>query len=160
MNFKERETTIRDDSTKKQRASLRGQSVEQLAPLLPGFPYDPTEAHFLGDPVDFVIFGGRSPGVCDQVLFPEVKTGTSSLTSIQRRVRDAIAEGQSRMGGVSSPGLGSRRGEGIIALRLTRLEVGNRTGIVIRYQFIARRRCPTPGVTGWISLRARLGRSS
>ena len=94
LEFKERERTIRDDSTKKQRASLKGQFIEQLAPLLPGFPYDPTEAHFLGDPVDFVIFRGRSLGVCNEVVFLEVKTGTGSLTSIQRKVRDAIAEGR------------------------------------------------------------------
>jgi predicted Holliday junction resolvase-like endonuclease len=96
LEFRDRERGIRDDSTRKQRASLKGQFIEQLAPFLPNFPYDPTEAHFLGDPVDFIVFRGRSSGVCDQVVFLEVKTGTSSLSSIQRKVRDAIAEGRVR----------------------------------------------------------------
>src|SRR5436190_23323281 len=85
LEFKEREKGIRGDSTRKQRASLKGQFIEQLAPFLPDFPYDPTEAHFLGDPVDFIIFCGRSSGACDRVVFLEVKTGTSSLSSIQRK---------------------------------------------------------------------------
>ena len=37
------------------RSVLGGKFAEQLAPFLPDFPADPTEARFLGSPVDLVV---------------------------------------------------------------------------------------------------------
>src|SRR3954465_15306610 len=40
------------------RSTLKGKLAEQMAPVLPGFPYLPADARFLGDPIDYVIFNG------------------------------------------------------------------------------------------------------
>src|SRR5271169_4600999 len=40
------------------RAVLGGKFTEQMAPYLPEFKYDPTEARFIGSPIDFVVFPG------------------------------------------------------------------------------------------------------
>jgi len=40
------------------RAVLKGKMAEQLAPILPEFQYLPSDAKFLGDPVDYVVFDG------------------------------------------------------------------------------------------------------
>src|SRR6267154_6463393 len=50
----------RKDSVDRSRSTLKGQIAEQMAPLLPGFPYMPSDARFLGDPIDYVVFKGRA----------------------------------------------------------------------------------------------------
>src|SRR5882724_11599495 len=50
----------RKDSVERSRSTLKGQIAEQMAPLLPGFPFLPADARFLGDPVDYVVFKGRA----------------------------------------------------------------------------------------------------
>ncbi len=40
------------------RAVLKGKMAEQLAPIMPQFEYLPSDAKFLGDPVDYVVFDG------------------------------------------------------------------------------------------------------
>lgn len=83
---------IRQDAIKKSRAVLTGQFSEQLAPLLPGFPGKPTEARFIGKPIDFLIFKGLDEKSVEEVLFVEVKTGQSRLNSVERSLRTAIEE--------------------------------------------------------------------
>ena len=62
----------RDDAVRRSRAVLGGLAAEQLAPGLPGFPYDPTELRFVGKPVDFIVFNGASKGEIEEVVFVEV----------------------------------------------------------------------------------------
>ena len=50
----------RKDSVDKSRSTLKGKIAEQLAPLLPGFPYLPADARFLGSPIDYIVFKGIS----------------------------------------------------------------------------------------------------
>jgi predicted Holliday junction resolvase-like endonuclease len=93
----------RKDSVDRSRSTLKGQIAEQLAPLLPGFRYLPADARFLGDPVDYVVFGGYS-GVRDggasvdtlEVVLLEVKQGASALTGFQRAIARAVEEGRVR----------------------------------------------------------------
>src|SRR5215813_8115106 len=65
-----REATKR--SVDQSRSTLKGQIAEQMAPVLPGFSYLPADARFLGDPVDYVVFNGRTHlgnnGISEQVL--------------------------------------------------------------------------------------------
>ena len=68
----------------------RGQIVEQLAPYLQNFPYDPKDVRFIGAPVDFVVFDGLSGGQDVSIVFVEVKSGKSGLNSNERRIREAI----------------------------------------------------------------------
>jgi predicted Holliday junction resolvase-like endonuclease len=84
----------REDAIKRSRAVLAGQAAEQLAPWLEDFPWDPTEARFIGKPVDFIVFRGSSRGEIEELVFVEVKTGGSGLSRVERSLRDAVREGR------------------------------------------------------------------
>ena len=92
--------SVREDSLLRSRAVLRGRASEQLAPITAGFPFDPADARFIGSPVDFVVFDGCRDvraGRRDslrRIVLVDVKTGGSSLTTVQRRVRDCLVEGR------------------------------------------------------------------
>jgi predicted Holliday junction resolvase-like endonuclease len=77
-------------SLAKSRAVIGGNFSEQLAPFLPDFPFDPTEARFVGKPIDFIVFRGLAEGRVSSVAFVEVKSGTSRLNRNEVSLRDAI----------------------------------------------------------------------
>ncbi len=81
---------IRDDAIKRSRAVLSGQFTEQLAPYLPNFPYAPSEVRFIGKPVDFIVFKGMDEQNINEVVFVEVKTGTSKLNNQQKNLKETI----------------------------------------------------------------------
>ncbi len=85
------------------RAVLKGKMAEQIAPLLPGFAYWPSDARFLGDPVDYVVFDGYSASKDEaaddediELVILDIKRGKSMLTREQRRIADAVAAGRVR----------------------------------------------------------------
>lgn len=80
--FREREGAARQDATRRSRSFLWGCFLEELAPHLLGFPYDPTEIRFIGTPVDYVVFRGLSAGRVEEVVFLEVKSGTAHLSRV------------------------------------------------------------------------------
>jgi predicted Holliday junction resolvase-like endonuclease len=99
----------RHDALARGRATLRGQVAEQLAPLLPDFPYEPEDARFLGAPIDYVVFAGLSDEEGDdqgesdgdpdhdvEIVFLEVKTGNARLSEREARIRDAVRAGRVR----------------------------------------------------------------
>ena len=86
----------RRESVARSRSTLHGKLAEQMAPLLPGFPYRPADARFLGDPVDYVIFRGRSDGEVTEVVLLEVKQGASALSGVQRAIARAVEAGKVR----------------------------------------------------------------
>lgn len=94
--LEERLVAERGDAVKRSRAVLGGLAAEQLAPYLPGFPFDPTELRFVGKPVDFIAFVGSGAGRIEEVAFVEVKSGGASLSPVERSLRDAIAAGKVR----------------------------------------------------------------
>ena len=63
-----------------------GLIAEQMAPFIGGFPYNPKDAHFLGKPIDFIVFSE------DGIHFVEVKSGEARLTDVQRKIRKDIEE--------------------------------------------------------------------
>ena len=81
---------IREVAIKQSRAVLSGQFSEQIAPYLPDFPYKPTEARFIGKPVDFVVFKGMDEKKIDEVVFVEVKSGQSQLSSVEKTLRETV----------------------------------------------------------------------
>ncbi|PIT84361.1 hypothetical protein COU37_03770 [Candidatus Micrarchaeota archaeon CG10_big_fil_rev_8_21_14_0_10_45_29] len=85
---------IRADAIKKSRAVLGGQFSEQLAPYLPDFPYSPTEVRFIGKPLDFIVFKGMDAKNISEIIFVEVKSGKSSLSTHERILRDIIKAGK------------------------------------------------------------------
>ena len=88
------EVDIRADAIRRSSAVVSGKVSEHLAPYMAGFPYNPKDARFLGTPIDFVVFDGMSDDDVREVVFLEIKTGGSSLTTRERRVRDAVLEGR------------------------------------------------------------------
>ena len=86
----------RKDATRRSRSVLAGKAGEQLAPLVPEFSdrFDPSEARFLGAPIDYVIFDGIGSGELREVVLVEVKTGRSKLSRSEREVELAVREGR------------------------------------------------------------------
>ena len=78
------------------RSVLGGKFAEQLAPFLPDFPGNPTEACFLGSPIDLVVFPGLATGEPREIVFVEVKTGSARPNAVQRRLEKLVAEGRVR----------------------------------------------------------------
>ena len=85
------------------RAVLKGKMAEQLAPIMPEFQYLPSDAKFLGDPVDYVVFDGYTDyrdgdGHADdiEVVLIDIKSGGARLTKGQQAIAQAIAEGRVR----------------------------------------------------------------
>lgn len=88
--YEEKIPTLRRDAIKQSRAVLSGQFSEQIAPYLPDFPFKPTEARFIGKPIDFVVFKGMDEQKIDEVIFVEIKSGKSQLSKIQKSLKSSI----------------------------------------------------------------------
>ena len=93
------EDKIRSDSLERSRAGLKGRVGEQFAPLLPMFKYHPSDARFIGNPIDYIIFDGYTDvkdGESDditEIIFVDVKTGKSKgLTKVENRIKKAVEE--------------------------------------------------------------------
>lgn len=89
----------RRDSLTKSRSVTLGKTQEHLAPLFPEFlsKYHPSDARFLGMPLDFIVFDGLCEGddvVVRQVVFVEIKTGKSGLSKREKRIREAVEAGR------------------------------------------------------------------
>jgi len=80
----------RKDAIMKSRAVLGGQFSENLAPFLPNFEYLPTECRFVGKPIDFIVFKGMDEKNINEVVFVEVKSGKSKLSSSEKKLKDVI----------------------------------------------------------------------
>ena len=86
------------------RAVLGGKFVEQMTPYLPEFKYDPTEARFIGSPIDLVVFPGLSLDKPKEVVFIEVKTSKSQrLTVREKKIKELIEAGKVRWESVYRP---------------------------------------------------------
>lgn len=90
------EGEIRRDAVTRSKGVIAGKVAEHLAPYFDGFPYNPKDARFLGSPVDLVVFDGLDQGALREIVFVEVKTGASTLTSRERAIRDAVKGGRVR----------------------------------------------------------------
>ena len=85
------------------RAVLKGKMAEQFAPFFPEFTYLPSDAKFLGDPVDYVVFSGYSEfreGLKSadeiEVVLIDIKSGQARLTKGQQAIAQAIEQGRVR----------------------------------------------------------------
>jgi len=90
---------IRKDSVNRSRSTLKGRIYEQMAPLLPEFPFSPADARFIGNPIDFVVFDGYTnakdeKGDAINVVLVEVKKGKGKLTRVESLIKRAVEEGR------------------------------------------------------------------
>jgi len=90
MLFKTSEKTIREKSVSSSRRSLVGKFIEKFVPFLSKIPYAPSDMHFLGQPIDYIVFDGLHEDKVKRVVFLEVKTGESKLTKREKSLKDAI----------------------------------------------------------------------
>jgi|TARA_R110000765_G_scaffold364177_3_gene454407 predicted Holliday junction resolvase-like endonuclease len=89
--IRELQDTNQKISSQKKSSEVRvGQIAENMAPFLKDFKYDPKSCHFLGQPIDYIIYGD------DEVVFVEVKSGEAKLSSKQRKIRENISNGNVR----------------------------------------------------------------
>lgn len=90
-----KEGKSRKDAIRRSKAVISGQVVEQLAPLLPNFPCSPADAKFLGQPIDYIAFvSDKKTGLIEEVVFIEVKTGSSTLSKREQSLKKAIKDGR------------------------------------------------------------------
>jgi len=80
----------RKDAILKSRSVLSGMFSEQLAPYFPDFNFKPTEIKFLGKPVDFIVFKGLDDKKIDEIVFVEVKSGKSKLTTTEKSLKEVV----------------------------------------------------------------------
>lgn len=83
---------IRESAIKQSRSVLAGQFSEQLAPYLPDFPFSPSEARFVGKPVDFIVFKGLDGKEPEEIVFVEVKSGKSKMNNVEKKLKDVIEQ--------------------------------------------------------------------
>jgi predicted Holliday junction resolvase-like endonuclease len=86
----ESEADIRSDAVRRSSAVVSGKVTEHLTPYIGSFPYNPKDVRFLGTPVDLIVFDGLSEEEPREIIFLEVKTGSSNLSSRERRIRDLV----------------------------------------------------------------------
>lgn len=97
LRFSRKLKQERKDAIKRSRSVLGGQFYEQISPLLPNFPCNPGDCHFLGKPIDFVAFKGSAKGEeIQEILFIEVKTGSSQLSTREKSIKELIQQGKIR----------------------------------------------------------------
>jgi len=97
LRWQEEKEKARRESVMQSRAVLGGKFTEQLAPYLPEFNYDPTEARFIGSPIDLIIFPGLAKGEPEEIVIMEIKTSkTGQLTPQERKIRQLIEDGMVR----------------------------------------------------------------
>lgn len=92
-DFRRREPKIRSDAVKRSRIGHMASIFEQLAPLLPGFRYNPKDVQWVGGGggIDAIVWNGLEAGGDVEIVFLDVKAGNHArLTSNQRRIREAI----------------------------------------------------------------------
>src|SRR6478672_1494961 len=94
---------VRNRSLDGSRAVIKGKIAEQLAPVLPNFKYLPSDARFIGEPVDYIVFNGytdiKDNGGDEsnlEVVILDIKTGQSSLSQLQQAIARAINAGRVR----------------------------------------------------------------
>ena len=88
------EKAIREDAIKRSEAVIKGKATEHLVPFLPDFDFDPSDARFLGSPIDLIIFDGLSEGDLRRIVFVEIKTGQKPVLSPrEKQVEEAVKEG-------------------------------------------------------------------
>lgn len=76
-------------SQKKSSETRLGQISENLIPFLDGCPYNPKEMHFLGNPIDYLVYDLDE----GKIIFLEIKSGNSRASARQKTIKNIIQAG-------------------------------------------------------------------
>jgi predicted Holliday junction resolvase-like endonuclease len=98
-SFKDGEAFGRKDALKRSAAVNHGFSSENFAPLLTKWSHK--DFRHMGDPIDYLVVPGMSDSrqassPIEEVILLDIKTGSSQLNAIQRKIRDAVKNGKVR----------------------------------------------------------------
>lgn len=90
---------IRNDPVNCLRSMLKGRIPEQMAPLLSEFSCAPADARFIGNPADFVVFGGYTEakdgdGSPIRGVLVEMKKGAGRLFRTEHLIGRSVEEGR------------------------------------------------------------------
>jgi predicted Holliday junction resolvase-like endonuclease len=97
VSLEQEKKRIRQTAITQSRAILGGKFTEQMTPYLPEFKYDPTEARFIGSPIDLIVFPGLATGDPQEVVIMEIKTGKHcQLTSAEKKIQQLVEDGMVR----------------------------------------------------------------
>lgn len=103
QTWAEQESSIRKDAADRSRYVLKGKIAEHMVPMYRDvFKYDPSDARFLGAPIDYVIFDGYTAvkdGNSDEsitVVLADIKTGNAKLNRTERKIKEAVEQGRVR----------------------------------------------------------------
>ena len=97
QRWEEERERVKREAITQSRAVLGGKFTEQMAPYLPEFNYDPTEARFIGSPIDLIVFPGLAQGDPREIVIMEIKAGrTVQFTPQERKIRQLIEDGMVR----------------------------------------------------------------
>lgn len=86
---------LRQDAIRRSRDVIHGKVTEHMIPFFPAFPWNPSDARFLGSPIDFIVFNGLSEGEVREIVLVEVKSGSRKvLSSRERSVARCVERGE------------------------------------------------------------------
>jgi predicted Holliday junction resolvase-like endonuclease len=99
VEYAERKRAENKKSNARSRTALVAKIVEQMAPSLPNFPYNPKEVRHFGEVFDYLVLDGienDDPESEITLVFLEVKSrsGRRITNPRERKLRDAIEEGR------------------------------------------------------------------
>ena len=80
----------RSDAVKRSKSSILGETYEKIVPCLPNFPFSPKDMVFIGKGFDYLVMDGLSDGKLDEIVFLEVKTGSSTLNGNEKKIKEAV----------------------------------------------------------------------
>ncbi len=97
----EQESSVRKDAADRSRYVLKGKIAEHMIPMYKDvFNYDPSDARFIGAPIDYIIFDGYTAakdGNSDKpitVILADIKTGNAQLNRTERKIKEAVEQGR------------------------------------------------------------------
>lgn len=103
LNHKQEIDQAKKKSVDTSRSVIKGKISEQVAPYLPNFKYLPSDARFIGDPIDFLVINGYtnlkdgqgSPDDLEVVLI-DIKSGKAQLSERQEAIQRSVRAGRVR----------------------------------------------------------------
>ncbi len=80
----------RRDAIKQSKAVSLWHISEQLAPVMPNFPYQIKDMVFIGKGFDYLILDWLSEGNLRKIVFLEIKSGRSMQNANERKIQQVI----------------------------------------------------------------------
>lgn len=80
----------RQMSVKRSRSVILWEVYEKMLPILWEIPYNPKDMTFVGRWVDYIVFDGLAEWDLREIVFLEVKSGTSRLNKNEKMIQEVV----------------------------------------------------------------------